>query len=634
MCGIAGLFSAHSSDVLDPEPLWQMIRAIKNRGPDAQHVWVDQGVALAHARLSIIDLSSASDQPMHDSETGYTITFNGEIYNYLELRQELVQLGYHFSTQGDTEVILKAYQAWGADCLNRFNGMWAFALFDPRTDSLFCARDRFGIKPFIYHCNSPSDSFTFASETKALLAAFPEWRVPNQDYLHFFVETGQFAGSNQTFCAPIQSLLPGHFMRVKRGVVPVQERYFQWQPALADNPHNTKLSLNDAIEAYQSLLKDSIRLRFRSDVPVGICLSGGLDSTALSALAATMFNTGSNMPLQTFSCIYPDHPQSNEEEYIREMVARYDFNAHFTTVKPIELIPLIHQSLYEQDGPSGTPSILSQRAVMEAAHGNVTVVLSGQGSDEVLGGYHTYFDYALTSLMRQWRNNPSWQNLTHFFDAARNVHERTGQKTTRWSYAYQRFLAANRASAFQHQSLSEPHGQSALNYLQPIAEQDLSTKLLEDLTYWVIPRLLHYEDRNSMAFSLESRLPFLDYRLVQFAFSLPDSYKIYFGRKIAETKYLLKKMAEPLLPHSILARRDKMGFNTPLQHWFQDKPTQEALNKYINGKDTWLQTLTPEKQAFIKKYWHRCRAGQSIPTRAELNLWRFFNVCLWLDSPA
>ncbi len=617
-----------------------MIRAIKNRGPDAQHVWLDHGVALAHARLSIIDLSSASDQPMHDPETGYTITFNGEIYNYLELKAELLQLGYHFSTQGDTEVILKAYQAWGVDCLNRFNGMWAFALYDPKTDSLFCARDRFGIKPFIYHCNAPSDSFTFvfASQTPALLSPFSQWRVANHPYLHFFVETGQFAGSNQTFCAPIQSLLPGHFMRVQRGEAPFQQRYFQWQPTLASDPRSSeislpKLSLNDAVDAYQSLLKDSIRLRFRSDVPVGICLSGGLDSTALSALAATMFKTEVSTPLQTFSCIYPEHPQSNEEEYIREMVARYDFNAHFTTVKPIELIPLIHQSLYEQDGPSGTPSILSQRAVMEAAHGNVTVVLSGQGSDEVLGGYHSYFDYALTSLMRQWRKNPSWQNLTHFFDATRSVQERTGQKTTRWSYAYQRFLAANRPCGFEHQYLSGPQ-QSALSYLQPIAEQDLSTKLLEDLTYWVIPRLLHYEDRNSMAFSLESRLPFLDYRLVQFVFSLPDSYKIYFGRKIAETKYLLKKMAEPLLPQSITERKDKMGFNTPLQHWFQDKPTQATLNKYINGKDTWLQTLTPEKQAFIKKYWQRCCAGQAIPTRAELNLWRFFNVCLWLDSPA
>ncbi|MBY0403094.1 MAG: asparagine synthase (glutamine-hydrolyzing), partial [Cyanobacteria bacterium] len=377
MCGILGVFSKDSEEPIASHRLWHMIDAMKSRGPDGQHIWSHPGVSLGHLRLSILDLDARSDQPMVDPQSGRVITFNGEIYNYLELKHELLTLGYLFETTSDTEVILKAYDAWGSDCLNKFNGMWALAIYDPNEDTLFCARDRFGVKPFVYATSS--EHLVFASESKAIVSGFPQFQKPDPDFLRYFVETGQFANTTATFYQPIQNLLPAHYFKVRRGEVPRPVRYWQWTPQVIQPVP----SFGDAKEQFKELFKSAVSLRFRSDVPVGVCLSGGLDSTSVVATATQLFQK----PIQTFSCIYPEFPEIDESTFIKQSVAKYHCESHTTAPVFDNFLELMTQSVWEQDGPTGGPTVLSQRAVMSLAKDYVTVLLDGQGGDEVLGGY-------------------------------------------------------------------------------------------------------------------------------------------------------------------------------------------------------------------------------------------------------
>lgn len=618
MCGIVGLIAPNPNQPIDEALLWRMLGPIKHRGPDQQRIWSQLGIGLGHARLSIIDLSEQGNQPMTDPQTGHVIVFNGEIYNYLELRQTLKGQGYTFNTESDTEVILKAYQAWGTDCLKQFNGMWALAIWDHQQQRLFCARDRFGVKPFVYALTD--QGLAFASESKALISAFPELRSPNPDYTLHFVETGEFAATRDTFYKGIYSLLPGHAMWVSPDKAPPSPwRYWDWQPPAA---LNYEMKAAEVQETLESLLLDAIKLRFRSDVPVGICLSGGLDSSAITALACEAFGPS----FTVFSCIYPNHPEADESAYIKATVDKYGLKWVTTTVEPQDLLALMHQTLVEQDGPTGTASILSQKVVMASAKSEVTVVLGGQGGDEVLGGYHGYFDYSLTSWLRQCLSNPSWQNIQQYWSTAQAIQARTGQKVHKLKTLAHRFKQASRPTHFE----SHPISPSVLESLTPVAGDDLSTKLLEDLTYKVLPRLLHYEDRNSMGVSLESRLPLLDYRLVEFMFSLPHIHKI----KGATTKYSLFKLLEKgqRLPDSVLYRKDKMGFNTPSQRWFQNPGCLKPLRAFIDQPPELLQGLSLEKQRLLKRAWAQCEQGQTISTRSEINLWRYFMTCLWLTQ--
>lgn len=610
MCGIVGVFLKDGEETPKSRWLWEMIEPIKNRGPDGQHIWLSKGVGFGHARLCILDLDARSDQPMVDPATGCVITFNGEIYNYIELRDELVSHGYVFETSGDTEVILKAYEHWGTDCLNRFNGMWAFALYDPRTETLFCARDRFGVKPFVY--GLAEGSLVFASEAKAILAVYPQLGTPNAAFLRHFIEVGDFAGSESTFYQGLKNLLPGHFFVTTHGSLPKPKRYWHFKP----RPLSPLPSEEEVLNGFKALLVDAIRLRFRSDVPVGACLSGGLDSSSIVGIASKLFNTS----LSTFSCIYPDFPQVDESRYIQKTTEKFGCQAHWTSPTHTNLLEAMIQSIHEQDGPTGTPAVLSQRAVMALAHGKVTVLLDGQGGDEVLGGYHSYFPYSLQGLLRQFFRAPSPGSFWKFWSARQAIEKRTG---TRFLPKFHHL----RKKAKKRVEFSRPRfGLTALDDLQPPYQDDLSAKMMEDLLL-TMPNLLHYEDRNSMAFSLESRLPFLDYRLVEYMFSLPPTFKINQER----TKVLLYETVEGLLPEEIVHRKDKMGFATPGQHWFRDPGAQASLTRYTQVFPSMLSTLPDPVKEGIRTSWEACRQGTPISAREESTLWRFFTSCLWLD---
>ena len=280
---------------------------------------------------------------MKDPQTGNVLVFNGEIYNYVELRSRLKAEGVAFTTDSDTEVILKAYTHWGKDCLNELNGMWAFALWDASEQHLFCARDRYGIKPFVYaHTN---EGLLFASESKALLAAAPQLRRANEAYTCHFVETGEFAATQPTFYQGIDNLLPGHAMVVSYGQKPSPYRYTPWQPAR----HKAELTDAEVDEQFEALLADAIKLRFRSDVPVGVCLSGGLDSSAIAAMATEAF--GPTFPV--FSCVYPDEPSVDESEYIYATANKLGLTPVTTTVQPTHLLDLMRQNPCRAGWPDG-----------------------------------------------------------------------------------------------------------------------------------------------------------------------------------------------------------------------------------------------------------------------------------------
>ena len=611
MCGIAGIFCADLSSNVADNLLWRMINKIIHRGPDAQKVWSAPGIGLAHARLSIIDLDKRSDQPMVDSKTGNVIVFNGEIYNYIELKNELKKYGYIFTTQSDTEVILKAYEHWGIECLNKFNGMWAFVLYDTNKKRIFAARDRFGIKPFTYGLSENGD-LIFASEAKAIIANFPEFSRPNMPFLNDFVERDFFACYQETFYSGLYNLLPGHYFVSGHGEKPDPKRYWNWTPKIRSNIPNDL----DVIEEFGEILQDAIRLRFRSDVPIGSCLSGGLDSTTIVGLATKLFEK----KISTFSCIYPDLPQFDESSYIKSAVTKFQTNAHYIVPTHSNYIQSIYDCIYEQDGPTGGPSLLSQRAVMSLAKQHVKVLLDGQGADEVLGGYHGYFHSSLLSNFKD--SNVPWKisSFLKYRNNARQIKVRCGKVAP----FLQIWLQSRNSAAFQTHKLE----QTQLHYMQPYPDDYLNTLLLEHV-FTNLPNLLHYEDRNSMRFSLETRLPFLDYRLMEFAFSLPHFYKI----RGKETKWLLHQISRMVLPKQILERQDKMGFTTPGHLWFQQEENLHFFAKYMVADNIIFKQASKWFQNYLEKAWDQLKKKNFQVPAGEVNsLWRFFTANMWLEK--
>ena len=616
MCGIAGILNKEKEHSCSDNELLAMIKTIAHRGPDIQKTWHAAGVGLAHARLSIIDLDASADQPMIDKTTGNVIVFNGEIYNYLELKQDLIQLGHTFETKSDTEVILKAYAQWGIECLNKFNGMWAFALYDQRQKNLFCARDRLGIKPFCYGI-TPEGTLIFASEAKAITAHFPYFNQPNTSFLLNFIEKDFFACYKETFYKHITNLLPGHYFIIAHGEQPIQKRYWAWTPQANTTHTNDK----DIVEHFKYLLTDSIKLRFRSDVPVGACLSGGLDSGTIVGLSSQLFDK----PIHTFSCIYPNTPQFDESAYIQSSVNKFNTIPKFTEPTHDDFIHLVHTSINEQDGPTGGPSILSQRAVMELASKDVKVLLDGQGADELLGGYHGYFNTSLCSHARHFRQKKSFSSLKAYFSASSEIKKRTGAKRSFLSD-----LTAIRNTQFPVSFYTENRSDTQLHYMDTFEQDDLNTMLLEHV-FTNLTNLLHYEDRNSMRFSIESRLPFLDYRIVEFAFSLSHHYKI----RGSTTKWLLNQVAKDVLPLDVLNRKDKMGFTTPAHQWFLADENLSYFERYLTKGNTLYEQISPGmREHFDRSFKILKQCKYTTPSSSgDINgLWRFFTASIWLDT--
>lgn len=588
MCGISGIVNKNRSKV-DFNEIKSITDIIAHRGPNGEGFLIENNLALGHRRLAIIDLSSDGNQPMWYDDN-YAIVFNGEIYNYLELRQELQDLGFVFKSKTDTEVILVAYNYWGTDCVNRFNGMWAFCIYDKVKQILFCSRDRFGVKPFYYF--DGDKQFTFGSELKQLIP-YSSKKV-NKKVLFEYLILSLEEQTEDTFFESIKRLQPSHNLiydlRTNKFSI---ERYF----SLQFKTHVNKLPLNESIGQLKSDLFSSIKLRLRSDVEVGTCLSGGLDSSSIAAIVSKEFKLGA-----IFKGIHAKSTEkyTDESNYAKLVADKGNINIVITEpsenyfINNIDRLTLIHEE------PIIGPSIFMQYAVFEKAkQEGCIVMLDGQGGDEILFGYERYFPCLLNGL-------PLWRKIFEMYKYSRK--SRLSFMSTISYFMYfkypfiRRFNIKKKWKCIKSEYLKE----FDFSVLEEIASAYTSPFELHklELTKTQLPPLLKYEDRNSMAHSIESRLPFLDYRLVENAISLNGHFKINNGW----SKYILRKMISEYLPQEIAWRRNKRGFESP--------------RTWLNNRLYFLSEINQSK--LLSKI--TTKIDESL---SDDIIWKLFSIAIW-----
>jgi asparagine synthase (glutamine-hydrolysing) len=614
MCGIAGIVRLGRPPLI--EPAQRMAELLAHRGPDGAGSFSDErGVALAHRRLAIIDLSDAGLQPFASADGTLRLIYNGEIYNYRELRSELAARGRQFTTTTDTEVLLAAYEAWGTECVTRFNGMWAFALWDSDRERLFCSRDRFGVKPFYYRYDN--ELLAFASEPKAFRAAPGPTLEPELTAVRDYLEQGYVDHLSGTFFAGIVTLPPAHSLMLDRSGLYLS-RY--WQLDASPRPASDE-------REFRALFMDSVRLRLRSDVTVGTALSGGLDSSSIACAIDDLIIRGDDAapvvgPRQRTFTAYFEAPGFDERPYAEAVAARIRGNPRHVTFSDCELVDAMPQIVAAQGEPFGSSSIAAQWFVMRAAAAaDVRVMLDGQGGDEVLAGYpSTTFSYHAADLLASGRLGQAWATLA----AYRHLYGTPAWRAAvaaatpflppelRWRLRGRR----DGASELLHRGLRG---------LRPTAER-LRSPFPDRLRrqYHLLlcerglPELLRYEDRNSMAHSIEARVPFLDYRLVSLAYSLPAAELLCDG----VTKSVLRRSLTDLLPPVVRDRVEKLGFVTPGGSFFRG-----ALGRF--AADVFAQRRFAQR-GFVEPEAARRRL-EAARTSGEDDraIWRALSLELW-----
>lgn len=536
MCAINGLITLGQ---VDRENFAAMTLSMAHRGPDGSGEFFDGSIALGHRRLAIIDLTPGGHQPME--KHGLVLTYNGEIYNYLELKKELQALGHAFHSESDTEVILTAYHQWGADCVKKFNGMWAFAIYDRSRRTVFCSRDRFGVKPFYYFYDGKN--FAFASEIKSLLRFNGYSKKVNNATVSKYLISSVVDDGDQTFFSGITRLLPGHNLEVQTQNLKINlHRYYD----VSEN--NTSYGPADL----HDILIDAVRLRMRADTPVGSCLSGGLDSSLLVSIASRMPSKGK---LNTFTAI-PYDRQFDESEYVRKLEADLPIQAHYLEPQKQDFQNALHDVIRLQEEPFMSPSIFMQYFVMQKANQTgLKVLLDGQGADEIFLGYEKYIPSmlfkifgvspgaAITSLAEVLKNNA---NVSMNFLLRVSAKQILKNRLSAQSLSLKAML---------NPEFSKDQTYTAVND----CARDIDSYRLSDILSYNLPALLRYEDKNSMHFSIETRLPFLDYRVVDIALKFKPKDLIAHGL----TKAPLRSSFDEILPKYISQRRSKFNFNAP-----------------------------------------------------------------------
>jgi asparagine synthase (glutamine-hydrolysing) len=545
-----------------------MMQCLRHRGPDDSGVYEDGKITLGHQRLSIIDLSEKGHQPMRSADGRYTIVYNGEIYNYIELRQQLKDCGHIFSSESDTEVILNAYLEWGKDCLNRLNGMWSFVIWDSVSQGFFCARDRFGIKPLFYW--QENGLFVFSSEIKALLASRLVRAMPNYQAVYDFIIYGKVNHSAEGWFKGIYQLPPAHYGEYD-GTELKLHRYWDIDPA-----RRCEETLAQAAQRFYDTFVDAVRLRFRSDVEVASCLSGGLDSSSIVCVADYLIRTGqihNDHRLNTFSLVF-DEPQLDERKWIQLVKDATQTTGHYTAPSEEDLLDDIDDLIDAQEEPFGSTSIYGQFKVMKLIQENgIKVSLDGQGADELLAGYLSYADAYFADIYLQNDREKLTREISSFCRRHRLTPSIALERAQRLAATggHNRHVGVN-SKYFVPEFAKQYHHELTLPKRFP---SFLKNQLYQDLTVTSIPALLRYEDRNSMHYSIESRVPFLDYRLAELVFSLPDEMIV----KDGITKVLLREAMSKVLPPAIANRQDKIGFATPESIWFRNglRPLLESI---------------------------------------------------------
>ncbi len=550
MCGIAAIIHTDGSPVRE-EPLRAMMLAMKHRGPDDEGVFTSGNFGLGFVRLKIIDLSANGHQPMRSPDGRHTIIFNGEIFNYLELRKELAAKGHVFRTETDTEVLLAGYGEWGEGVLHRLNGMWAFVIHDAVDGSLFCARDRYGIKPFFYCVDG--HRILIASEPPAILAVLGRKPDPDNGAIFSFLAFNRTDQNEGSFFKGIKKLPHGHMARVDL-------RKPEFTPKAWYRLRNELKEPFTGPEDFRELFTDSIGLRLRSDVPVGVCLSGGLDSTSIVSTLADGFGLPN---VNTFSAVYGHGRKGDESAFIDLYKGRLA-NMYFTRPDEHGLMADLDDLTRTQCEPIPSTSTYAQYRVMKLAKEHVTVTLDGQGADEMLGGYHYFFGFFFKQLLRQGRLGRLAGEMKDYTALHRSAF---GLKSLAFFLlpAVLRSRARVAEKGYIHPDFHRAHEAGAGDVTGNLYGSNSMRDALLDHFEYKIEHLLKWADRSSMRFSVEARVPFLDHRLVERTIPMADHWFIHKGM----TKHVLREAMKGRIPEPIRIRRDKVGFETPEAEWFR-----------------------------------------------------------------
>ena len=599
------------------------IRAVKHRGPDGEG-WQNffhhgMPIIMGHRRLAIFDTSDTGAQPMSAQSVKCHIVFNGAIYNYIELREELAALGYNSVGTSDTEVLMNSYLAWGEACLDRFNGMFAFVIFDQRKGKIFAARDRFGIKPL--YILADKDGIGFASEIKQFMAIGKCSRKANKVPLMNFLLMGQMDYNHETLFHSVTQLRGGECLSIdiddvlQNGGVDAATKvrhWYGWPRANQDD-----LSAEDAIEAFHELFFDAVRLRMRSDVGYGFCLSGGLDSSAIVCVARAL----TDAPLTTITAVF-DESYIDERPHAAIVENAVGASKHHTFPDPALLVSELSDIVYHMDGPFPTTSMFAQWCVFKkASEVGLKVTLDGQGADEQLAGYLPAVEIYQRTLLRKARvlqliiELLAEHKLRGTLSVNRLVRVLVGLLPLGLGADIRQKRIMHNASWLRAGAF-ENHPQLESGFV------DLETHLYRQTFSSSLPALLHYEDRMSMAFGVETRLPFLDYRLVELVMGLGEKFKIQDG----ETKWILRRAMKDTLPPVIANRHDKIGFATPEDGWFSGE-----LLDLIGDASEYLTEALPDifNGAELNRYREKAIATDDW---SSLTAWRLVTMAEWMRS--
>jgi len=637
MCGIAGL-TRFDGPAVEPDLLRRLSRTLRHRGPDDLGFLTWSGnaparaardpdelapgrVGLVHNRLSILDLTDAGWQPMATPDGRFHIVFNGEIYNYLELRTELEALGHPFGSHSDTEVLLAAYAQWGSRALNRLVGMFAFAVLDTAEHKLFLARDFFGIKPLYY--TFWADQFAFASEIKALLELPGLPRQMNAQPLYNYLRFGLTDDGDQTLLEGIHHLPAAHYLEISldKPRRPRPKRY--WKPTI---DKRLDISEDEASQRLREMFCQNIRLHLRSDVPVGAALSGGIDS---SAIVMTMRHVqGNGFPLHTFSYVAED-PALSEERWVDIVAEAGHTVVHKAQPTPEELVADLDHMISVQDEPFSSTSMYAQHHVFRMAHkAGIKVMLDGQGADEILGGYRYFIGAQLTSLLRRGR----WVQAARLLRRALRLPGLSGLTLLFYTGEFlvppalqglaRRLVSEDLSPAWMNADWFHKRGVILQSPRRCRTRDALREQLHQTLVETSLPKLLRYEDRNSMAHSIESRVPFLTPEMVDFVLSLPPEYII---SPHCTTKAAFRLAMRGIVPDAILDRTDKIGLATPEQAWLSHlRPWVQAVLESAAAAD--IPALNPQR---AQREWQAVLNGRK---RFDARVWRWINLIRWVDQ--
>lgn len=589
MCGITGIIYKNKN--VEAAELEKMTEKIKHRGPDSSGIYMDKNVGFGHRRLSIIDVSDHSNQPFFYKDL--ILIFNGAIYNYLEIKDELISHGYSFKTTSDTEVLLLAYDKWGVDCVKKFNGMWSFAIHDKKRNIVFCSRDRFGVKPFYYYADG--DQFIFASEIKAVLEIKKVTTVNTQIILQF-IETNFTEHNNETFFEGIFKLPGSHSLvyDLKTNVFQIYKYY-----ELEFNAEVSKLNLQDSINLFEEKFQESIKLRLRSDVKIGSALSGGLDSSYIVAISAKQFKVKKDFNAVTVGSLHKEEDEGDRARIISDCLG---IENSIIYPDKNEFEKLIPQVIYSLEEPFGGLSVYMQTFLMKQAQKlGIKVLLDGQGADEVLLGYSNYTaaflkNHGLKDNVKFLLNLRSHYDISIFKGLL--IYLYYSNFNVRKTYLKLRGLGLKS----KYKKLIEyNHIRTLNNSYKNIFE------LQKNEIFWAqIPQLLRWEDMNSMAYGIETRLPYLDYKFVETCLSINNNFKIFTGW----SKYILRKNLQKHIPDEIAWNRKKIGFNPPIEEWW---PRSEEITNTINNSQI-IKELFKDKFNYIND-----RDFE----------WKLYNIAIW-----